>query len=181
MNRPPEQQLSSATHEEWELRLQEWLDGAASADEAAAVQHHMASCASCTQLAGALRSIDESLAATVPAEPALGSNFDTQLFSRIAREDAARQRARSAALESAPQEELAALRQAWHRSLLRIVGVACVLAVALIWAIMNGAVPFLSPATIAVTVANVTPLQWLSIGLLGGAAATALTRWLQST
>ncbi|MET0659274.1 MAG: zf-HC2 domain-containing protein [Steroidobacteraceae bacterium] len=181
MNRPPERQLSTAAHEEWELRLQEWLDGTATAAEAAAVQNHLASCDSCTQLARALRSIDETLAGTVPAEPKLGSNFDAQLFSRIAADDAARQRDRAAVLESAPREELAALHQAWRRSLVRIVGVAFVVAVALIWIIMSGAVPFLSPATIAVTVANVTPLQWLSIGLIGGAAAMVLTRWLQST
>jgi anti-sigma factor RsiW len=181
VNRPPEAQRSNAAHEEWELRLQDWLDGTASAAEAAAVQNHLAACSSCAELARALRSIDEQLLSSTPAEPMLSSQFDTQLFARITAEDSARQRLRHVERDSAPTAELAALRRASRRSLLTILAVGCVLAVAAIWAIGSGVLPFLSPATIAVTVADVTPLQWLSIGLAGGAVATALTRWLQSS
>lgn len=181
MNRPPDAQPYTAAHEEWELRVQDWLDGSASAAEAAAVQSHLAACPSCTELVAALRSVDEQLVGSIPVEPGPSAQFEAQLFSRIATEDATRQRARSAAHDSIPREELAALRRAWRRSLMRIIGVGCLLIVALIWAVGRGALPFLSPATIAVAVANVTPLQWLATGLVGGAVATVLTRWLQAS
>jgi anti-sigma factor RsiW len=180
VNKHPEAQSRNAAHEEWELRLQDWLDGTASPTEAAVVEKHMASCADCTQLAQALRGMDEHLSNLLSTEAQLGSQFDAQLFSRIDGEEATRERARKTAQASVP-EELLALRRAWHRSLLGIFGVAAVLTAVLVWALLSGALPFLSPATIAVAVASVTPLQWLAIGLAGGGLATVLTRWLQAS
>jgi hypothetical protein len=42
---------SSPSHEEWELRLQDWLGDACSPAEAAAVQMRLAACVHCAPLA----------------------------------------------------------------------------------------------------------------------------------
>lgn len=176
MNRPPELQQPKISHEEWELRLQDWLDGVATPLEAAAVQGHMAVCTICTENAQAMRQLDEQLSASVPPAPALGAQFDAQLFARIAAEESTR---RPAVTHATPEAELAALRRAWRARLLKIAAVAAVLFVGLTWLLLSGAVPFLSPAAIAVAVATVTPVQWLSAGLVGGVAAMLLARLLQ--
>lgn len=170
-----------ASHEEWELRLQDWLDGVATDAEALEVQRHMASCAHCLQLVEDLRRLDEQLVATVPADPALTAKFDETLFARIDAEEATRERARKAARKSQPDEELAQLRRTSRTMLVRVLGAAGVIIAALAWLVASGFVPFLSPATIALTIAGVTPLQWLSIGLVGGAVSLALSYWVQQS
>lgn len=169
-----------ASHEDWELRLQDWLDGIADADEARAVETHVARCATCTQLIADVRRIDERLMAEIPPEPGPGAQFDAQLFGRIDAEEAARERVRKAARTTAPAQELAELQRAWRKSLLRVGTIAVVLVAVAMWAVVSGVIPFLSPATIALAIASVTPVQWISIGLGGGAIALALTRWLQA-
>lgn len=189
MNKPTDTATSGArmpasraatAHENWELRVQDWLDGAADTDEARAVQQHVAGCAACTQLIEDLRRIDEQLVATVPAEPGLSAQFDAQLFARVDEEQAARERVRKTANKPVPADELVQLQQAWRRSMLRIGGAAAAVIAVMAWVVASGAIPFLSPATIVLTMASLTPLQWISIGLGGGAIALALTRWLQA-
>ena len=183
MNTPRDtstERRSPGSHEDWELRVQDWLDGTADPDEGRAVESHVANCASCTQLIADLRHIEEQLMAAVPVEPGLGAQFDAQLFERIDAEQAARERVRKAARTTAPTEELARLQRAWRRSLLCVGTLAFVLVAVAAWAVSSGLVPPLSPATIALAMASVTPLQWIGIGLGGGAIALALTRWLQA-
>jgi anti-sigma factor RsiW len=180
MNNPPDLPMPD-DHLDWDLRLHEWLDGAAGAEDAAAMQAHMAGCALCTESAQALRRLDERLATTVPPEPGLSSAFDEQLFARISAEEAARAQVRARAQATAPAADLAALEKAWRASLLKIAAVAGVLMLLLAWAIVSGPLQSVaSPASLAVAAASVSPLQWIMVGLFGAAAATLLARWLNA-
>ena len=171
---------SSPSHEEWELRLQDWLDGTCGPAEAAAVQTHLASCVHCVQLAERLRSLDAKLSAG-SARPTLPGDFETKLFARIDAQEAARQRHRGNLREAGVTPDLAELDRGMRRRVLSLVAASCAALAVIVWLVVSGAVPFPSPATITLTLAGITPLQWISIGVVGAVAAAALTRWLQST
>jgi anti-sigma factor RsiW len=50
-------------------RLSAWIDGELSTEQAASVERHLAECASCVELVGELRQLQESLRLTARAEP----------------------------------------------------------------------------------------------------------------
>lgn len=109
-------QSPPAHSEEWDARLQEWLDGELNAGETAAFEAHLADCKSCQQTLEALEKLDTALVeATSPLQ--LDKSFDQRLFAQIdAIDDSKRIEARRR-LEQEWQQQMSALSRNWKRTL----------------------------------------------------------------
>lgn len=110
----------------------------------------------------------------------MSDDFEVKLFARIDAEEAARRRHRTSLPQTVVPPELAELDRSLRRRVLPLVAAGCTVLAVIVWLASSGAVPFLSPATMTLTLASITPPQWISIGVAGAVAAVALTRWLQS-
>lgn len=102
--------------QQWNERLQDWLDGELNAADNAAFEAHLAGCAACQR---ALAEMEELDAALTEATPPLQLNgaFDQTLFARIdAIDDSQRAEARRR-LEQEWQQQMQALSRNWRRTL----------------------------------------------------------------
>jgi anti-sigma factor RsiW len=102
--------------EEWDARLQDWLDGELNTAESAVFEAHLAGCAECQQTLEALEKLDGRLvAATPPME--LDSAFDERLFAQIAAIDEGKRDEARRRLEQEWQQQMRALSRNWKRTL----------------------------------------------------------------
>lgn len=105
-----------AHSEEWDARLQDWLDGELNTTEAAVFEAHLAGCGECQQTMEAFERLDEAL---VEASPpiALDRAFDRRLFAQIEAIDDNKRAAARRRLEQEWQQEMHALSRNWKRTL----------------------------------------------------------------
>jgi len=109
-------QLPQHHSEEWDARLQDWLDGELNTADNALFEAHLAGCGTCQQSLEALERLDEAL---VEASPPLQLDqaFDQGLFAQIeAIDDNKRAEARRLA-EQEWQQQLQTLSRNWKRTL----------------------------------------------------------------
>lgn len=127
-------QLPQQHSEEWDARLQDWLDGELNTAESAVFETHLADCGTCQQSLEALEKLD---AALVEASPPLrlDRDFDQRLLAQIeAIDDGKRAEARCRA-EQEWQQQMQALSRNWKRTLAFVIpGV--VAGIALAFAVM---------------------------------------------
>lgn len=164
-------------HEDWELRVQDWVDGQADSAEAAAVALHLAECADCTALVEGLRAVDEQLLGTSPLTPT--DSFDATLFARIDAEESERRRLREQALAQEPELAHAMLNRSLRKGLWTILATLTVALVVVGWALIAGPVGF-SPASLVLKLASISPLQWLAIGAAAAAGTLGVARSVYS-
>lgn len=109
-------QHSEQHSQQWNDRLQDWLDGELNAADSAAFETHLAGCSECQRSMEELEELDAALtAAAAPLE--LNAAFDHALFARIdAIDDSKRAEARRR-LEQEWQQQLQALSRNWRRTL----------------------------------------------------------------
>jgi len=108
---------SPRTHsEQWDIRLQDWLDGELNEADSAALEAHLAGCGTCQQSLAALEKLDVGLVAATPPLQ-LDQTFDQRLFAQIqAIDDSKRAEARRR-LELEWQQQMHALSRNWKRTL----------------------------------------------------------------
>ena len=135
MNSPPNPAVTEHS-QEWDDRLQDWLDGELDAAQTTAFDLHLQSCQQCRGSVAALERLD---AALIEASPrlALSAAFDARLLARIeAIDDGQRAEARRR-LEQEWQQQMQALSRNWRRTLLFLIA-GMIAGVALIFALMTG-------------------------------------------
>lgn len=123
-------QPPSRHSQEWNDRLQDWLDGELNSGDAAAFEAHLKTCAECQQSVEDLEELDAALVAASPALQ-LDTAFDAQLFARIeAIDDSKRAEARRR-IEQEWQQQMQALSRNWRRTLAFVIpGVVAGIAIA---------------------------------------------------
>jgi anti-sigma factor RsiW len=123
-------QSSSRHSQEWNDRLQDWLDGELNSADTAAFEAHLKACAECQQSVQELEELDTALVAATPALQ-LDTAFDAQLFAKIeAIDDSKRAEARRQ-IEQEWQQQLQALSRNWRRTLAFVIpGVVAGIAIA---------------------------------------------------
>lgn len=135
--------MSSPTHSDphedhilaWNDRLQDWLDGDASAAERRAVESHLAICAICPEQVEAFRALDSALAVAAPRLE-LDAAFDARLMREVEAFDHQQQVRLRQKVEQEREAQLRSLSRRWKQGLAFIVpGV--VAAMALIFALIG--------------------------------------------
>jgi anti-sigma factor RsiW len=123
-------QSSSRHSQEWNDRLQDWLDGELNSADTAAFEAHLKACAECQQSVQELEELDTALVAATPALQ-LDTAFDARLFAKIeAIDDSKRAEARRQ-IEQEWQQQLQALSRNWRRTLAFVIpGVVAGIAIA---------------------------------------------------
>lgn len=102
--------------EEWDARLQDWLDGELNTAESAVFEAHLAGCGECQQTFEALQKLDEALVeASPPME--LNQQFDQRLFAQIEAFDETKRIEARRRLEQEWQQQMQALSRNWRRTL----------------------------------------------------------------
>lgn len=167
----------SGPHEDWELRVQDWLDGQAGSAESAAVESHLATCGDCTALVEGFQELDAQLQPAVPVAPT--PSFDTDLFARIDAEESERRRVRGRALTQESELAHAMINRSLRKGLWTILGTLTVALVLMVWVVVTGPVGF-SPASLALKLASISPLQWLAIGVATAGATVGVARSIYS-
>jgi anti-sigma factor RsiW len=168
--------------EEWDGRLQDWLDGELNTAESAVFEAHLAGCGTCQQTVEALERLDEALVvATPPME--LNADFDQRLFAQIdAIDDSKRAEARRR-LEQEWQQQMSALSRNWKRTLAFVIpgviaGIALAFAV-MAWLDSSGVTSNLVAQGSAELGSGSTDLLRTGLtGFFGAALGLAVAPWL---
>jgi anti-sigma factor RsiW len=168
--------------EEWDGRLQDWLDGELNTADSAAFEAHLAGCGECQQTLEALEKLDRDLvAATPPME--LDIAFDQRLFAQIDAIDEGKRAEARRRLEQEWQQELRALSRNWKRTLAFVIpgviaGIAFAFAV-LAWLDSSGVTSNLVAQGSAELGSGSTDLLRVSLtAIIGAALGTAVAPWL---
>lgn len=182
MNQRSSQSAVQVHSEEWDGRLQDWLDGELNTAESAVFEAHLAGCGECQQTVEALEKLDAGLvAATPPME--LNAAFDQRLFEQIeAIDDSKRAEARRR-LEREWQEQMHVLSRNWKRTLAFVIpgviaGIALAFAV-MAWLDSSGVTSNLVAQGSAELGSGSTDMLRMGItGLVGAALGMAVAPWL---
>ena len=123
-------QPPSRHSQEWNDRLQDWLDGELNSADTAAFEAHLKACADCQQSVAELEELDTALVAASPRLQ-LDTAFDARLFAKIeAIDDSKRAEARRR-IEQEWQQQMQALSRNWRRTLAFVIpGVVAGIAIA---------------------------------------------------
>ena len=171
------------THsEEWDGRLQDWLDGELNTAESAVFEAHLAGCGECQQTREALEKLDEALVeATPPME--LNAAFDQRLFAQIEAFDETKRIEARRRLEQEWQQQLHALSRNWKRTLAFVIpgviaGIAFAFAV-LAWLDQSGVTSNLVAQGSAELGGGSTDLLRVGLtGFIGAALGVGVAPWL---
>jgi anti-sigma factor RsiW len=178
-------QLSATSQvhsEEWDGRLQDWLDGELNTADAAVFEAHLAGCGECRQTVEALEKIDEALVEATPPI-ALDSTFDQRLLARIGAIDETKRAEARRRLEQEWQQQLHALSRNWQRTLAFVIpgviaGIALAFAV-LAWLDSSGVTSNLVAQGSAELGGGSTDLLRMGLtGLIGAGLGMAVAPWL---
>jgi anti-sigma factor RsiW len=176
---PPTVQVHA---EEWDGRLQDWLDGELNTAEAAVFEAHLAGCGECQRTVEALEQLDQALVeATPPME--LDKAFDQRLFARIDAIDEGKRAEARRRLEQEWQQEMRALSRNWKRTLAFVIpgviaGIAFAFAV-LAWLDSSGVTSNLVAQGSAQLGSGSTDLLRVGLtGFIGAALGMAVAPWL---
>jgi len=171
-----------AHSEEWDGRLQDWLDGELNTAESAVFEAHLAGCGECQQTVETLEKLDSALvAATPPME--LDKAFDQRLFAQIGAIDEGKRAEARRQLEREWQEQMHALSRNWKRTLAFLIpgviaGIALAFAV-MSWLDSSGITSNLVAQGGAELGIGSTDLLRMGItGLIGAALGLAVAPWL---
>src|SRR5688500_13294357 len=93
--------------EEWDVRLQDWLDGELNTADAAVFEAHLTGCGTCQQTLEALEKLDTALVEATPPI-ALDPTFDQRLFAQIGAIDDSKRAEARRRLELEWQEQMSA-------------------------------------------------------------------------
>jgi anti-sigma factor RsiW len=168
--------------EEWDGRLQDWLDGELNAAESAVFEAHLASCGDCRQTLQALESLDEKLVAATPPL-ALDNAFDQRLFAQIEAIDENKRIEARRRLEQEWQQQMHALSRNWKRTLAFVIpgviaGIAFAFAV-LAWLDSSGVTSNLvAQGTAEFGGGSADLLRTGLTGFIGAALGMAVAPWL---
>lgn len=111
-----DKQPPSQHSQEWNDRLQDWLDGELNSGDTAAFEAHLKTCAECQQSMEELEQLDAALTeASPPLE--LDTAFDAQLFAKIGAIDEGQRAEARRRIEQEWQQQLQALSRNWRRTL----------------------------------------------------------------
>jgi len=183
MNQRSSQSPPGPVHsEEWDGRLQDWLDGELNTAEAAMFEAHLAGCGECQQTVEALEELDESLVAANPPL-ALNPSFDERLFARIDAIDDSKRADALRRLELEWQQQLRALSRNWKRTLAFVIpgviaGIACAFAI-MAWLDSSGVTSNLVAQGSAELGGGSTALLRAGLtGFIGAALGMAVAPWL---
>lgn len=168
---------------EWSERLQDLLDGDATASEIAAVERHLASCEECRSLLADLRALDASLQRAAPPI-ALDERFDERLYSQIHAIDDAQRVAARQRVERELQENLRALTRSWRRTLAFVIpgviaGVALAFALTGYFFSADAVQPLMENAE-ALSRGHTEIFEAGLTALLGATIGAFVARWLAS-
>jgi anti-sigma factor RsiW len=168
-------------HQEWNDRLQDWLDGDIEAGDDDVFARHLLECALCQQRVAQMQELESSLMAAAPRLE-LDESFDAKLFAQI---DAIDERARAAARQRAEEElqrNLQALSRNWRRTLAFVIpGIVAGIALAI------GLTGYLDSAGVTATLAaegasklggSTSTLHLMITSLLGAGLGAAMASWL---
>jgi anti-sigma factor RsiW len=184
MNQRPSQSPSfkPAHTEEWDGRLQDWLDGELSSADTAVFEAHLAGCGECQQTVEALENLDTALvAATPPME--LDQAFDQRLFAEIGAIDESKRAEARRQLELEWQQQMQDLSRNWKRTLAILIpgviaGIAFAFAV-MAWLDSSGVTSNLVAQGSAELGGGSTDLLRMGItGFIGAALGMAVAPWL---
>jgi anti-sigma factor RsiW len=168
--------------EEWDGRLQDWLDGELNTAEAAVFEAHLAGCGECQQTVEALEKLDEALVEATPPM-ALDQAFDERLLAQIGAIDETKRAEARRRLEQEWQQELHALSRNWKRTLAFVIpgviaGIAFAFAV-LAWLDSSGITSSLVAQGSAELGGGSTDLLRMGLtGLIGAGLGMAVAPWL---
>ena len=176
---PPTLQVHS---EEWDGRLQDWLDGELNTAERAVFEAHLAGCGECQQTVETLERLDEALTeATPPME--LDKAFDQRLFAQIGAIDESKRIEARRRLELEWQQQMRALSRNWKRTLAFVIpgviaGIALAFAV-MAWLDSSGVTSNLVAQGTAELGSGSTDLLRMGLtGFIGAALGMAVAPWL---
>ncbi len=183
MNQRSSQSRAVQVHsEEWDGRLQDWLDGELNSAESAVFEAHLAGCAECQQTVEALEKLDQSLVeATPPME--LNVAFDERLFAQIEEFDETKRVEARRRLEQEWQQQMQALSRNWKRTLAFVIpgviaGIAFAFAV-LAWLDSTGVTSNLVAQGSAELGSGSTDLLRVGLtGFIGAALGVGVAPWL---
>lgn len=168
--------------EEWDSRLQDWLDGELNTAESAVFEAHLAGCGECQQTVEALEKLDSALVvATPPME--LDEAFDQRLFAQIGAIDESKRAEARRRLEQEWQEQMRALSRNWKRALAFVIpgviaGIALAFAV-MSWLDSSGVTNNLVAQGSAGLGTGSTDLLRMGLtGTIGAALGLAVAPWL---
>lgn len=174
-------QPASIHEAEWAQRLEEWRDGIASAAEAATIESHLPNCDECREYLAALDGIDAALSGSLVA-PALSSEFDRNLWSRIGAADEIQRALAKQRAQNDMQQSLAALDRRWRRKLALIIPGVLAGIVLAFWVAYLLSSSWLAPMfTLAhqqLGPAMGLLVQTLITSLVGGVAGFLITQWV---
>jgi len=168
--------------EEWDGRLQDWLDGELNTAEAAVFEAHLAGCGDCQQTVEALEKLDASLVAAAPPME-LDQAFDQRLFAQIGAIDESKRAEARRQLELEWQQQLHTLSRNWKRTLAFLIpgvvaGIAFAFAV-MAWLDSSGVTSNLVAQGSAELGGGSTDLLRMGItGVMGAALGLAVAPWL---
>lgn len=176
---PPTAQVHA---EQWDGRLQDWLDGELNTAESAVFEAHLAGCGECQRTVEALEKLDESLvAANPPLE--LNKSFDQRLFAQIDAIDESKRAEARRRLELEWQQQMHALSRNWKRTLAFLIpgviaGIAFAFAV-MAWLDSSGVTSNLVAQGSAELGGGSTDLLRAGLtGFIGAALGMAVAPWL---
>lgn len=183
MNQRSSQSPAGPVHsEEWDGRLQDWLDGELNTAEAAVFEAHLAGCGECQQTVEALEKLDESLVAANPPL-ALNSSFDERLLAQIGAIDESKRAEARRRLELEWQQQMRDLSRNWKRTLAFLIpgviaGIACAFAL-MAWLDSSGVTSNLVAQGSAELGSGSTDLLRTALtGFVGAALGMAVAPWL---
>ena len=103
----------SASHFDWDERLQDWIDGDLDLAASAALEAHITGCDSCQARLRAFRAVDATLCGSL-ARQTLPASFDRAVLERVDGAAKAGRAAARARLEQAWQAEIGAFSRQWQ-------------------------------------------------------------------
>jgi anti-sigma factor RsiW len=125
----------SASHFDWDERLQDWIDGDLDPAASAELEAHITGCDSCQARLRAFRAVDAALSGSLTRQT-LPASFDCAVLERVHGAAKAGRAAARARLEQAWQAEIGAFSRQW-RTALRSMILNALLATALLAAFLT--------------------------------------------
>ena len=116
----PASQNDPEHHQDWNDRLQDWLDGDLAGVDAPVFEAHLASCELCQQQLAGFQELEDTLQAGLP-RLSLDEAFDARLFAQIDAVDESQRAAARQKIEQELQNNLRALSRSWRRTLAFVV------------------------------------------------------------
>lgn len=179
---PRSSPLPQPHSEEWDARLQDWLDGELNTAENAVFEAHLAGCGICQQSLEALEKLDTELVAANPPLH-LDKTFDERLFAQIEAVDESKRAEARRRAEQEWQEQMQALSRNWKRALAFVIpgviaGAALAFAV-VAWMDSSGITNNLvAQGTAELGSGSSTMLHFGITGLIGAALGGLVAPWL---